>query len=326
MQPRAPRCLRLHPQLISLVSLRVPALLSPEQNQFSDWRWSQIAQLLNLANDPATHTEAHPLAITPMAMPDARLTRIVDHVVERLRAERTVLPPLDVSKEAVASEYVSGVLTALCLYLLPEHRIIKTPQHDLSGTYGRGPIDFVLQVAMGDVAVCVTEVKRDGSLEQGLAQNIAQLDAALGQAKKKRKRGSEPEDPAHPVFSMIGIVSDAVCWRVLQMSALPDGDTLVRMAELPTLPLHAACDRPACISSEAVPQALASPASAVPAAASAVAGVPPAAAAAASSSPDSLRSHLEQLLARLLPPIQQCIVQREQAAKRRKKETEAQGD
>jgi hypothetical protein len=317
MQPRAQRCLRHLPLLISLVSLRVSSPLSSEQKQFSDWRWGQIAKSLKLADDPATHTEAHPLAIAPMAM-DARLTRIVDHIVERLRAERTVLPPLDVSKEAVASEYVSGVLTALCLYLLPEHRIIKTPQQDLSGTYGRGPIDFVLQV--GEVMVCVTEVKRYGSLEQGLAQNIAQLDAALGQAKKKRRREAEPEDPTHPVFS-IGIVSDAVCWRVLQMSMQPDGDTFVRMAELPSLPLNEACDRPACISSEAVPQAVASPASAVTAAASAAAVSFPSAAA-ASSSPDSLRSHLEQLLARLLPPIQQCIMQREQAAKRRKKEAE----
>lgn len=42
---------------------------------------------------------------------------------------------------------------------------------------GRGPVDFALMV--GDLIICVTEVKREGSLEQGMAQNIAQLDAAL---------------------------------------------------------------------------------------------------------------------------------------------------
>ena len=270
-----------------------------EQKQFSDWRWGQIAKSLKLSDSPDMHTKANPLPITPMAM-DARLTRIVDHIVERLRSERTVLPSLRVTNEAVASEYVSAVLTAICLYFLPDHPITKTPQQDLSGTYGRGPIDFVLQV--DEVAVCVTEVKRYGTLEQGLAQNIAQLDAALSQAKRKRKREAESDDPAHPVFS-IGIVSDALSWCVLQMSVQADGDTLVCMADLPSLPLNDACDRPVCIIEECITQPTSEPA---------------AAAAASSLSPDYLRAHLEQLITHLLPPIKQCIEQREQATKRRK--------
>jgi hypothetical protein len=312
------------PLLMSLFSVAL-CWLSAEQKQFSDWKWGQIAKSLKLSDTPDMHTKANPLRITPMVM-NARLARVVDHAVERLRTERSVLPPLNVSKEAVASEYVSAVMTAVCLYLLSDHGITKTPQQDLSGTYGRGPIDFVLEVS--EIMVCVTEVKRYGNFEQGLAQNIAQLDAALSQAKKtrKRKREAESEDPALPAFS-IGIVSDAVCWRVLQMSAQPDGDTLVRMAELPSLPLNEACDMPACVSSEAASQAvapsLAAGSSAGTATVASAAANP--AAAAASPSPDTLRSHLEQLLTRLLPPIQQSIEQREQAAKRRRTEAKTEG-
>jgi len=67
--------------------------LCAEQKQFGDWRWDQIAKSLKLSSSAATHTEANPLRIMPMSMDD-RLARILDHAVERLRAERTVLPPL----------------------------------------------------------------------------------------------------------------------------------------------------------------------------------------------------------------------------------------
>jgi len=94
----------------------------------------------------------------------------------------------------------------------------------------------------------------------------------------------------------------------------------VCMAELPSLPLNEACDRPACITSKAAAQAV----SPSPVAGSAAGGAAPAspAAATASSAPDTLRSHLAQLLTQLLPPITECIARREQAAKRRKTKTE----
>lgn len=264
-----------------------------EQKQFSEWRWSQIAKSFKLSDDPTAHSVSNPLVIEPMLLND-HLTSIINHTKERLCAERSILPSLNTSNEAVASEYISAVMTAICLYFQSDHpSIMKSPQQDLSGTYGRGPVDFVLKI--GEVMVCVTEVKRYGPLVQGLAQNIAQLDAALSQSSKKRKR----EESSDSDSFTIGIVSDAVCWWILKMTkCTADDTTQVLMKELTPLPLNDACAPPLCAATYTHSSASSSSSS-----------LPPS---------NSLDDPLNKLLLHLLPPIQECIQKYTQAAKKQK--------
>jgi len=268
----------------------------------------------------------YPLSITPIVT-NGRLSTIIDHTLNRLCAEQSVLPPLNTGKEAVASEYVSAVLTGLCLYFRNEHALIKSPQQELSGTYGRGPVDFV--ILLDEIMVCVTEVKRDGSLEQGLAQNIAQLDAALLESNKIRKRSRETAglsldgrrataaasssssaDELTQPFSM-GIVSNASTWYLLRMTQAADAEgdedaevaPRIQMAELARLPLLDSAGLPPFLPMSGASQSTSGTTTT-----------------ADGNSRDQLQARLELLYTHLIPAVQQCIdCGTERGSKRRKR-------
>lgn len=190
---------------------------------------------------------AQQLSINPLQSHDSLLQSIVKHTAQSLLAEKLILPPLSAaSNEAVSSEYVSEIMTALCLYFHRDFALSKFPQQPLYGELGRGPVDFLLQ--SGDFMVCVTEVKRYGTLEQGCAQNIAQLNAVLGR-NKKRKRESSPESDEKELYS-IGLVSNGAEWYVLKLAdPTASGETSsVEITHLEPLPLESKCVEPQCIS------------------------------------------------------------------------------
>ena len=282
----------LHPNEHHVIHFRFVVRL--EQKQFSDWRWNQIAKSFKLSENLISHidVEVNQLVIQPMDTNNERFQCIVNHTVERLIAERAVLPALDISTEAVASEYVSAVITAICLYFFDDYKMRKRPQHELFGQYGRGPADFVVHAE--GVEVCVTEVKKHGSLEQGIAQNIAQIEATLSANNKKRKR--EPDSDARylPNYSL-GIVSNAECWYMQKLSVTEEKEgeekPIVQIAHLNSLPLQDDCGRPSCLPSPSSPSSSSCSLS--------------------SSSPSSslspLRTALNKLLSFLLPHIQEAI-------------------
>ena len=57
------------------------------------------------------------------------------------------------------------------------------PQYEVSGSHGKGPIDWVIK--MGDTIISVTEAKRE-DINQGVAQSTVQAHASMQCNRKKR--------------------------------------------------------------------------------------------------------------------------------------------
>lgn len=256
-----------------------------------------------------------------------RLERIVDHTVERMIAENNLLPKLKCAQAGVASEYVSAVLTAVCLYLRSDDsRVMKLPQHQLEGTYGRGPVDYVLDTwgrNNSGIIACVTMIRFDESIEseyeKAAAINLIQIEAAMQRDKKLRirrreRKGQSAADDARPLDGPtgtdsdtdrfpIGLVSDGCDWLMTQLTTEPDGTFDVCMIDLPRLDVTRSYGTPACInmhhgdSDQPVPTAAAAAATSSHSFGASVRVI----------DSDVLRSELVTLLSYLLPPLEECI-------------------
>lgn len=307
--------MRLFIQLSFTVALYVTPCA--DQKEFSKWTWRELIKSFGLCDNLAQHASSptHRLTITPLSKSDPRLSAIVDHISQRLLTEKLVLPALHASNEAVASEYVSAVMTGVCLYFYEEYQLQKYPQKELNGELGRGPVDFELISPVLDFIACVTEVKKYGSVEQGCAQNLAQLNAVLTTNKRKRKWDDTVDVSAYS----IGVVSNGEIWYVLKLldtisvDVESDVDVAVRIAELPSLPLSFPCQRPMCIHD---PRAQVGDTSSDDNTTSRSSDVSTAGTTAA-----DMRTALFELLSSLIAPIKECLelIQNSQAAKRQKK-------
>ncbi|KAG0243848.1 hypothetical protein BG011_003068 [Mortierella polycephala] len=91
-------------------------------------------------------------------------------------------------------------------------------EHPMSGMRGHGPVDYaVIDRRNNSQVVGVTEVKRE-DYKQGMAQNMAQLDVAVQQKKRKRMdevdEGSGERTPV--LFKSYGVVTDSFVWILLE--------------------------------------------------------------------------------------------------------------
>ncbi|KAF8928766.1 hypothetical protein BGZ47_001448 [Haplosporangium gracile] len=108
-------------------------------------------------------------------------------------------------------------------------------QRPMSGMRGHGAVDFAVVDRVHQTQVLgVTEVKKE-NFAQGLAQNMAELDVAVQQ--KKRKRVDEvDEDSGERIpasFKSYGIVTDSFSWKLVECS-LDEGDVLsFRVKDIP---------------------------------------------------------------------------------------------
>ncbi|GBC32911.2 hypothetical protein GLOIN_2v1571020 [Rhizophagus irregularis DAOM 181602=DAOM 197198] len=92
------------------------------------------------------------------------------------------------------------------------------PQYEVSGSHGKGPIDWVIK--MGDVIISVTEAKRE-DINQGVAQSSVQAHASLQCNRKKRTY----DDADLYEGAMYCIVSTGVDWVITKVqSGIGDGN------------------------------------------------------------------------------------------------------
>ena len=124
-----------------------------------------------------------------------------------------LITPLFSGKEAGKSSYVRSILVAALRGFIVESKpkSTLTPQSDIQGRYGQGPVDYAIE-GSGEV-VGITEVKKE-NMEQGIAQNAVRIESAL--PRRKRKAEVMEKGEATHRTRCFGIVSDAVMWRFLE--------------------------------------------------------------------------------------------------------------
>ncbi|KAF8446753.1 hypothetical protein BGX38DRAFT_1330734 [Terfezia claveryi] len=111
--------------------------------------------------------------------------------------------------------------------------IIK-PQKQVTGVYGKGPVDYAIDLSNG-VTVGVTEVKREeNAITKGLAQNAVQIESALWESRKRKRDtcdldGTDNNEVPNYCF---GIVTNAKEWFFLKCTFVNDVEIKVEISAL----------------------------------------------------------------------------------------------
>ncbi|CAG8843601.1 15416_t:CDS:2, partial [Gigaspora margarita] len=116
------------------------------------------------------------------------------------------------SNEKMRREYVSTILhAALRIAEVGSDSIFRMDvEYEVNGKKYYGATDYAIMESKSGNLICITEDKMDRSIQEGIAQNIRQLESSHDVNKKKRKRG-ENEDFDY----LYGIVTSAREWYFL---------------------------------------------------------------------------------------------------------------
>jgi hypothetical protein len=112
------------------------------------------------------------------------------------------------ANEATRCEFISRIIYGVASIFDGEVKVY--PQYEISGSHGKGPVDWVIKV--GNTIITVTEAKKE-DINQGIAQNAVQLQTSIQRNPKKRSYDTAGlhEDV------MYGIVSTAVDWVIIKL-------------------------------------------------------------------------------------------------------------
>ncbi|CAG8531254.1 14295_t:CDS:2, partial [Acaulospora colombiana] len=106
---------------------------------------------------------------------------IRNSVIEDFLRMHKASPPITSANEATRCEFISAIIYGVASIF--DGTLKVYPQHEVSGSNGKGPIDWVIK--MGDTIISVTEAKRE-DINQGVAQSTVQAHASLQCNRKKR--------------------------------------------------------------------------------------------------------------------------------------------
>ncbi|KAF8923775.1 hypothetical protein BGZ58_002533 [Dissophora ornata] len=162
--------------------------------------------------------------IQPKPLQDNEETTLEQVVQEIVRRRKAFLIDPGVSERTKSSIVESFMVGAMQSY---DSQMYLSHEHPMSGMRGHGPVDYaVIDRRNNSQVLGVTEAKKE-DYKQGMAQNMAQLDVAVQQ--KKRKRMDEVDEGSgerQPVcFKSYGIVTDSFKW-ILMECTLDEQDSL----------------------------------------------------------------------------------------------------
>lgn len=83
--------------------------------------------------------------------------------------------------EAIRREFISAIIYGVASTFNGKIKIY--PEYQVSGTHGKGPIDWVLKI--GSIIICVTEAKKN-NISWGIGQSVVQAHASIQKNIKKR--------------------------------------------------------------------------------------------------------------------------------------------
>ena len=207
--------------------------LDTPTKSFSAWTFKDVCTEYNLSesSDPQVPVVLPPFTGIQAAPLDSDiqneiLEQFLHEIDSRARVMKLTLP-----NEATRSIVVASFLVATTR--LFEEDLYLATQRNLSGRRGNGPVDFsVHSRSTHDYTLGVTEVKKD-NFNQGVAQNIVQLESALTLKKRKRERYEidGKEEPPRKLRSY-GIVTDASQWMFIECTMDENDAVTYRMTEL----------------------------------------------------------------------------------------------
>ncbi|RPB23955.1 hypothetical protein L211DRAFT_868116 [Terfezia boudieri ATCC MYA-4762] len=204
---------------VLIISVETP------QKPFSEWSLSAVKELYGIIGEFPKYKCGRAPIVNTKTLPS---------LLDILNEFSIITPILHESTEATASLYVHSILNKVAAdFLLSnsssvpgfelasdtlEQIFIIKPQKQVTGVYGRGPVDYAIDLSNG-VTVGVTEVKReDNAITKGLAQNAVQIESALWESRKRKRPtcdldGTDNDEVPNYCF---GIVTNAKEWHFLK--------------------------------------------------------------------------------------------------------------
>ena len=148
--------------------------------------------------------------------------------------EAHLTTPLSQYAKATKSIYTWIFLSkVVAVFNLTHGEIFRiTPQDPIVGQYGRGPVDYSINIPASGTVVVITEVQRE-DYDTGIAQNMVQIESVT--AGKKREiedtdAGMEATDAEEPIERCFGIVTDVRSWIFLEHTRR-DGKIKFKLSE-----------------------------------------------------------------------------------------------
>ncbi|CAG8625546.1 8724_t:CDS:2 [Gigaspora rosea] len=131
-----------------------------------------------------------------------------DEVIKNILEIHMASPSILGINEATRCEFISRIIYKVASMF---GGIVKVyPQYEVSGSHGKGPIDWAIKVE--DTIISVTEAKRE-NIDQGIAQSTIQAHASL--QRNRKKRTYEEADIYGDV--MYAIVTTGVDWIITKI-------------------------------------------------------------------------------------------------------------
>ncbi|KAG0180648.1 hypothetical protein DFQ28_001073 [Apophysomyces sp. BC1034] len=157
----------------------------------------------------------------------------LQELIQEVRTRRLGLN-MDDPTEATRSIFVASFLLKATTIFHEE--LYLAAEKYLSGRRGNGPVDYSVHSRQtNDYTLGVTEVKNE-DFNQGVAQNVVQLESALTQRKRKRAADDvEGEENESYSVKSYGIVTDAREWIFIECTMDEDEEVSYRLSRLPEL-------------------------------------------------------------------------------------------
>ncbi|KAG0183694.1 hypothetical protein DFQ28_001223 [Apophysomyces sp. BC1034] len=156
----------------------------------------------------------------------------LQELIQEVRTRRLGLNMNDPTEATQSIFVASFLLKATTIF---HEELYLAAEKYLSGRRGNGPVDYSVHSRQtNDYTLGITEVKKE-DFNQGVAQNVVQLESVLTERKRKRtKYDDEEEDQSCPVKSY-GIVTDSREWVFLECTMGDDEEVSYRVSRLPEL-------------------------------------------------------------------------------------------
>ncbi|KAG0061975.1 hypothetical protein BGZ89_011018 [Linnemannia elongata] len=208
------------------------SLATPSKN-YSKWTFKDVCAEYGITSNPEPKiAEMPPFPEVRAEEMDTELRReMLDQVLREVDARVRILRLVG-ANEFTRSIVVSSFLVA-ATRLFHEDLYLEA-QRELSGRRGHGPVDYSVHAVKDPTfTLGVTEVKKE-NFNQGLAQNIVQLESALT-AKKRKREAYEVDGEEEPPRKLrsYGVVTDASEWLFVECTMDEDESVSYRVAELP---------------------------------------------------------------------------------------------
>ncbi|KAF9189606.1 hypothetical protein BGZ51_009425 [Haplosporangium sp. Z 767] len=196
---------------------------------FSAWKFKDVCTEFNLSESAGVDINVIPpfTDIPAVSLDSDREKEVLAQLKIEIESRVEALK-LFGANEATKSMVVGSFLVAATKLFKEDLYLVS--QRDLRGRRGNGPLNFsVHSRSTHNYTLGVTEVKKE-DFEQGVAQNIVQLESALTTT-KKRKRETHAIDGEEEKIRSYGIVTDAEKWILIECTLQKDENVSCRITD-----------------------------------------------------------------------------------------------